>query len=167
MLINSCYTTTTLNPSFSLHMKTKGSKRKEKTIRELRQEDESTTTNDKQNPDQIEAYFRDLYTSVKTFSQDEYDELYSTYKSRNFQMKIEIGVEGPLSYEECKNVLESFQNDKSPGEDEFTVEFYKLFYDLLSENLLACLNDAYEKNEFTISQRRALLLYYQRKTAPC
>ena len=41
-----------------------------KTIRELRQEDESTTTNDKQILDQIEAYFRDLYTSGKTFSQD-------------------------------------------------------------------------------------------------
>ena len=45
-----------------------------KTIRELRQEDESTTTNDKEILDQIEAYFRDLHTSVKTFSQDEYEE---------------------------------------------------------------------------------------------
>jgi len=35
--------------------------------------------------------------------------------------------EGPLSYEECTNVLKSFQNDKSPDEDGFTVEFYKLF----------------------------------------
>ena len=33
------------------------------------------------------------------------------------------------------------------------MEFYKLFYDLLSENLLACLNEAYEQNELTISQR--------------
>jgi len=55
-------------------------------------------------------------------------------------------LEGSLSYKECKNVLESFQNDKSPGEDGFTVEFYKSFYDL------ACLNEAYEKNELTISQ---------------
>ena len=56
-------------------------------------------------------------------------------------------LEGPLNYEECKNVLESFQNDKSPGEDGFIVEFYKLFYDLPSENLLACLNEANEENE--------------------
>ena len=45
-----------------------------KTIWELRLEDETTTTNDKVILDQIEAYFRDLHTSVKTFSQDEYDE---------------------------------------------------------------------------------------------
>ena len=37
------------------------------------------------------------------------------------------------------------------------MEFYKLFYDLLSENLLAYLNEAYEKNEFTISQRRGII----------
>ena len=55
--------------------------------------------------------------------------LHSICKSQNFQMKIGIrdSLEGPLSYEECKNVLESFQNDKSPGEDGFTVEFYKSF----------------------------------------
>jgi len=65
-------------------------------------------------------------------------------------------LEGPLGYEECKNAQESFQNDKSRGEHRFTAEFYKLFYDLLSENLLACLNEAYEENELTISQRRGI-----------
>ena len=62
-------------------------------------------------------------------------------------------MEGALSYEECKNVLESFQNDKSPGEDGFTVEFYNI----LGENPLACLNEAYEKNELTIPQRRGII----------
>ena len=66
-------------------------------------------------------------------------------------------LEGPLNYEECKNVLESFQNDKSPGEDGLAVEFYNLFYDLLSENLLACVNEANEENELTISQRRGII----------
>ena len=128
-----------------------------KTIRELRQEDESTTTNNKQILDQIEAYFRDLYTSGKTFSQDEYDEFIQHLQIPKLSDEDRDNLEGPLCYEECKNVLESFQNDKSPGEDGFTVEFYKLFYDLLSENLLACLNEVYEKNEFTISQRRGII----------
>ena len=116
-----------------------------------------TTTNDKQILDQIEAYFRDLYTSGKTFSQDEYDEFIQHLQIPKLSDEDRDNLEGPLCYEECKNVLESFQNDKSPGEDGFTVEFYKLFYDLLSENLLACLNEAYEKNEFTISQRRGII----------
>jgi len=117
-----------------------------KTIRELRLEDESTTINDKQILDQIENYFRDLYTSVKTFSQDESDEFTQHLQIPKLSDEDRDSLEGSLSYEECKNVLGSFQNDKSPGEDGFTVEFYKFFYDLLGENLLACLNEAYERN---------------------
>ena len=37
------------------------------------------------------------------------------------------------------------------------MEFYKLFYDLFNENLLACLNEAYEEKEFTNSQRRGII----------
>ena len=128
-----------------------------KTVWELRLEDETTTTNDKQILDQIEAYFKDLYTSVNAFSQDEYDEFTQHLQIPKLSDEDRDNLEGPLNYEECKNVLESFQNDKSPGEDGFTVEFYKLFYDLLSENLLACLNEAYEENELTISQRRGII----------
>ena len=99
-----------------------------KTIRELRLEDESTTINDKQILDQIENYFRDLHTSVKTFSQDEFDEFTQHLQIPKLSDEDRDSLEGPLSYEECKNVLESFQNDKSPGEDGFTVEFYKIFW---------------------------------------
>ena len=128
-----------------------------KTIRELRLEDESTTINDKQILHQIENYFRDLYTSVKTFSQDEFDEFTQHLQIPKLSDEDRDSLEGSLRYEECKNVLESFQNDKSPGEDGFTVEFYKFFYDLLGENPLACLNEAYERNELTISQRRGII----------
>ena len=123
-----------------------------KTIRELRLEDESTTINDKQILDRIENYFRDLYTSVKIFSQDEYDEFTQHLQIPKLSDEDRDSLEGPLTYEECKNVLES-----STGEDGFTVEFYKFFYDLLGENLLAWLNEAYEKNELIISQRRGII----------
>ena len=60
-------------------------------------------------------------------------------------------------HEECKKVLDSFQNDRSLGVDRFTVEFYKFFYDLLGNDLLSCLNEAYEKQDLTISQRRGII----------
>ena len=85
---------------------------------------------------------------METFSQDEYNEFIQHLQIPKLSDEHRDNLEGPLAgYEECKNVLESFQNDKSPGED----------YNLLSENLLACLNEAYEENEFTISQRRGII----------
>ena len=65
-------------------------------------------------------------------------------------------MEGPLSVEECKNVLDTLEGDKTPGEDGFTVEFYKIFFDLIGQDLVASFNAAYEVNELSISQRRGI-----------
>ena len=59
-----------------------------------------------------------------------------------------------MTFHECKNVLETFQNDKAPGEDGFTAEFYNFFFDLIGNDLIASFNEAYEVNELTISQRK-------------
>jgi len=40
-------------------------------------------------------------------------------------------------YEECKKILETFQNDKAQREDGFTVKFYTYFFELLGNNLIA------------------------------
>ena len=66
-------------------------------------------------------------------------------------------IEGLLKYDECKQVLQTFQNDKSPGEDGFTVEFYKFFFELLGHNIVESFNKAYEANELSISQRRGII----------
>jgi len=51
----------------------------------------------------------------------------------------------------------TFQNDKAPGEDGFTVEFYAYFFELLENDLIASFNEAHEKGELSISQRRAII----------
>ena len=66
-------------------------------------------------------------------------------------------------YDECKQVLETFQNAKSPGEDSFTVEFYKFFFELLGHNLVESFNEAYEANELSISQRRGIITLIPKK----
>lgn len=62
-------------------------------------------------------------------------------------------MEGPLTLEECRRALGTFESDKTPGEDGFTVEFYKTFFDLIGEDLVASFNAAYEINELSTSQR--------------
>ena len=66
-------------------------------------------------------------------------------------------MEGPLSVEECKKALDTFEGDKTPGENGFTVEFYKIFFDLIWQDLVASFNAAYEVNELSISQRRGIV----------
>ena len=66
-------------------------------------------------------------------------------------------MEGLLSLEECRKALETFEGDKIPGEYGFTVEFYKTFFDLIGQDLVASFNAAYEVNELSTSQRRGIV----------
>ena len=59
--------------------------------------------------------------------------------------------------EECRQILKTFSNGKSPGEDGFTVEFYVQFFEFFAPDLLASLNAAYLHGEMPVSQRRGVI----------
>ena len=107
--------------------------------------------------EQIENYYSSLYFSNLTFSENAYDTFADNVESPKLSEDEKETLERPLTYDECKKILETFQNDKAPGEDGFTVEFYTYFFELLGNDLIASLNEAHEKGEFSISQRRGLI----------
>ena len=107
-----------------------------KTITELRMEDETVIKKETQILDAIENYFSNLYLSTDSTTQEDYDEYIQDLSLPRLSDEERDNMEGVLTYEECKKVLETFQNDKSPGEDGFTVEFYKFFSIFLDMILL-------------------------------
>jgi len=86
-------------------------------------EDETIIKSETQVLDAIENYFNDLYTSASGATQEEYDSFIQKLRLSKLSDEERDELEGLLTYNECKKVLETFQNDKSPGEDDFTVEF--------------------------------------------
>ena len=80
-------------------------------------------------------HFKNLYSSECTLSQEEYQQFIQNLEIPRLSNEDRDSLEGPLTYEVCKKVLDSFQNNKSPGVDGFTVEFYKFFFDLLGNDL--------------------------------
>ena len=47
-----------------------------------------------------------------------------------------LTCEAKISAEECYNILESFQTNKTPGNDRIPIEFYKVFWLLISDPFL-------------------------------
>ena len=108
---------------------------------------------------QIETFFSEIYTkklasiplSEQEKSFNNFTEDLELSKLTNEEQEL---LEHDLSLEETKNVLHSFEKNKTSGEDGFTKEFYETFFDLLQQDLLNYYNDAFQKGSLSVSQRR-------------
>ena len=70
------------------------------------------------------------------------------------QQKI---CEGELTEKEIFLALASISNNKSPGNDGLTKEFYFTFWNDIKEVFLNALKESKEKKLLTISQRQAII----------
>ena len=60
-------------------------------------------------------------------------------------------------------LLESFQNNKTPGNDGIPIEFYRKFWQLISEPFTKCANECFEKSEMSWSQKQAVITLIEKK----
>ena len=65
--------------------------------------------------------------------------------------------EGKLTLDECLRSLKNMQNDKSPGSDGFSSEFYKFFWRDLGTFLLRSLNYSFETGQLSVTQRHGTI----------
>ena len=65
--------------------------------------------------------------------------------------------EGLISPEECPELVDSFQSNKSPGNDDIPAEFYRNVWPLISESFIRCANECFEKGEMSYSQKQAVI----------
>ena len=71
--------------------------------------------------------------------------------------------EWKLTIEECVKSLNSFEPNKSPGNDGLTVEFYNFFWNIVGELLVASLNYSYDAGELSNSQKKAIIILLGKK----
>ena len=72
-------------------------------------------------------------------------------------------MKAKLTVEECLQSLQSFKENKSPGNDGPTVEFYKTFWGILGELLVETLNCALDHGELSNSQKQAIITHIEKK----
>ena len=72
--------------------------------------------------------------------------------------------ESKITIDECKESLMKLTNNRSPGSDGISVEFYKFFWDKLKKFLIDSYNYAFENDILSIEQRRAILILIPKGT---
>eukprot|EP00253_Pinus_taeda_P009518 PITA_09518 len=60
---------------------------------------------------------------------------------QNYAKESEADLTSPVTSTELEGTLKWFKNDKSPGLDGWSVEFYLVFYDLLGNDLLQVIEE--------------------------
>ena len=134
-----------------------------KLIREVKLKDGETITDLKQIEKELENFYSNMYTSKIDLNSDP---LRENDSFESFVEGIEIpqlnteerdSLEYDFTYEELKEVVSSFSDNKTPGEDGFTKEFYEFFYDLIWRDLLNSYEAAFQNGSLSISQRRGII----------
>ena len=125
-------------------------------IRRLISSDGNLTTNPLKIMKEIEKFYSDLYAANDD----------TVYENHLFVQGTEIPklsddmrniCEGRLSVKECFDCLQSFENNKSPGNDGLTVEFYKTFWNSVGNLVVDSLNYSYECGELSNTQKQAII----------
>ena len=65
--------------------------------------------------------------------------------------------------EEYLTALKEFKNNKTPGTDGFSAEFYKFFCSDLVTKMTASFNYALQKGSLSISQKRGIISFIPKK----
>ena len=66
-------------------------------------------------------------------------------------------LEGEIKYSELGLALKNMKNNKSPGLDGFTVEFYKFFWIDIGQYILRSLNYGYHTGSLSITQKQGVI----------
>ena len=87
--------------------------------------------------------------------------VYEKHSNVDFQLPEEMAstCEEEITLAECTKALSMMQNNKSPGSDGLTTEFYRAFWDIISTYVVNSFNYAFKNGNLSISQRQEITVY--------
>ena len=77
--------------------------------------------------------------------------------------ELRSACEGKITQNECYSVLQSFQKNKTLGNDGLIIEFYMAFWPLIRKYLVDSINYSYEFGELSNSQKQAIITLIEKK----
>ncbi len=97
----------------------------------------------------FEDFYRNLYSSNNTASQDEINEFLEKCDLPKLDHDAAAELDVEITLEEVKAAIVQFPNNKAPGPDGFGAEFYKAYSSLLAPLILCMFNHSREVSSLT------------------
>ena len=115
---------------------------------------------------------KDILQETKHFYQELYSKRQTGIDNFNFfdnQNENELNdtqkelCDGLLTEHECKIALKDMKNNKSPGSDGISTEFYKIFWNDIKQFYIASINYSYRHESLTSLQKQGIITLLPKK----
>ena len=130
--------------------------KRKSTIKKIKTSDGAICCDEKEITEEIGKFYSRLYGKIEHERSDNcYDSFFQglpnlTEESREY-------CEGSISNKECLEILKELKQNKSPGNDGFSSEFYCTFWPDIGDLVKDALNEAYRSGELASSQKQAVI----------
>ena len=98
---------------------------------------------------EAQHYYETLYNEPNNLIDVNLEEDLKNCTSSKLDEKQKKELEGLLQYNEVTHTLKNMKNDKSPGGDGFTSNFYKVFWNKIGHFVVRALNHAFISRSFS------------------
>ena len=128
-----------------------------KTIPKVQRENGCMITNQQDILQETKLYYENLYRSKSQIPNNLKEQLMgiNINSLSDFQ---NLPLQGEITKPELASCLRKMKNNKSPGSDGFTIEFFKFFYKDIGDFVLRSVNEGFKTGELSSTQKEATLL---------
>ena len=116
--------------------------------------DEYTKTEDVLNCQK--RFYENLYNNVNIIDDTHISNVLGENETKLSDQEAE-NLEGEITKTELAQALKNMKNDKSPGLDEFTAEFFKFFWIDIGVFILRSLNMGYHTGNLSVTQKQGII----------
>ena len=127
------------------------------TMSKLQRDDGTMTTDTKEILNMQKDFYENVYASKIKQTRQQIKDYLNQVAVPSLTEEEKTECEGPLTNEECLKAVKTFKNNKSPGNDGLTCEFYKKMWPVLGNQLVKALNYANEQGELSNTQKQAII----------
>ena len=104
---------------------------------------------------EVNSFYENLYKSRESDILDV--NLNNITQGPKLTVDEKTSIEGNITVVEALEALKKMENNKSPGSDGYTAEFYKKFWSDLGIFLVRSINESFDKGEMSVTQRQGII----------
>ena len=112
---------------------------------------------------ELECFYKNLFTENSEFQKEDINAYLGKINISILTEEQSQTCEGPITEPELLNAIKSIPNNKSPGNDGLTNQFYETFWEEIKILLCNSITKTYQNGELKTSQRQAVIKLIEKR----